>query len=96
LQETHPFDSSALESGARQEFCAELEDNQVLLMNLPEAHANFNSTASIIHFLRDSVHQDLVVESASLVGRLDSEGLAFVKVTLASKRQANMVATNLR
>lgn len=86
LQERHPFDASALESGSRQEFCGELADNQVLLMNLPDHHAAFNSTASVIHFLKENVHSDLVVESANLVGRIDSEGLAFVKLTLASKR----------
>jgi hypothetical protein len=65
-------------------------------MNLPDNHAAFDSTASVIHFLKENVHSDLVVESANLVGRIDSEGLAFVKLTLASKRQANMVSTNLR
>jgi hypothetical protein len=65
-------------------------------MNLPAEHAAFSSPANVSQYLKQNVHADLVVKSANLVGRIDSNELAFIKVTLASKRQANMVSTNLR
>jgi hypothetical protein len=65
-------------------------------MNLPADNAAFTSPASVAQYLKQNVHADLVVQSANLVGRIDSNELAFIKVTLASKRQANMVSTNLR
>ena len=83
------------------EIFGKLAPNELILTNLPKVEvAELASPASIRDFLVKSVHKDLQVKDVQFIGSLTSVNLrprtAYVKVELGSKRQAQMVKSNLR
>lgn len=69
-----------------------LNDNQIILTNLPVPCPSMSKEADVKKFLLDKVHRDLDVSDIQLINAVqlggEEERLAYIKVTLGSKRQA--------
>ena len=67
-----------------------LKENELILTNLPRESKEMSSTAEVQNFLLTRVHRDLDVKKIefinSVVCKDQQERLAYVKVTLGSKR----------
>jgi len=86
---------------AQNDIYASLAPNEVLITNLPSvATKEFASKESIGNFLVKNVHKDLQVKDVKFIDALTTpnmkERTAFLRVALGSKRQAQMVKSNLR
>lgn len=101
-REEHPFESIAKQYRVQNDPYATLQDNQVLLTNLPTEGGvpELQSPLSVQKMLEDLVHKDLQVKEVKFVKSVSTpnlkEKVAFVRVTLGSTRQAKMVKSALR
>ena len=78
-----------------------LASNEVLITNLPTVKTReLKHEQAVREFLVESVHKDLQVKDVKFVNAISAQNFplktAYIKVALGSKRQAQMVKTNLR
>lgn len=100
LQDKHPYEWAAIDSGLRKEHVGALAENEVLLTNLPSQASDFRTPASVAAFLHKHVHADLQINKVTIVDGMlmpgeDKERLAYVTVSTGSKRQANLIHKHL-
>lgn len=100
-KDQHPIETMAKINRAANDIYAKLAPDQVLLTNLPQvAVKELDSEASVSKFLIQNVHKDLQVKNVQFINSLGTEEVrtrtAYIKVTAGSKRQAQMIKSNLR
>ena len=96
----HPLETMAKPIRAKNDVYTQLTSKQVLLTNLPDNFNELKESKSIQDFLHKNVHRDLDVKKVDYISSLGTrdmaEKIAYVKVTLGSKSQAQMVQKRLR
>jgi hypothetical protein len=97
----HPLETMAKKIRQKNDVYAQLAENQVLLTNLPKHFNNeYSELQDIKTFLRENVHRDLDIRSIESIDSLGTVNLpettAYIKVTVANRRQAEMIGKHLR
>ena len=84
---------------AKNDVYNQLTATQVLLTNLPTDSAQLSDTKYLSDFLHKNVNKGIEVQKVEKISSLESQSLraktAYIKVTLASKSQAQMVKKKL-
>ena len=97
----HPIEAMARVARAESDMYGSLKPNELLLTNLPIVEAKeLISEQSVADFLVENVHKDLQVNKVKFHYSLSTENLkqrtSYIKVEVGSKRQAQLVKSNLR
>lgn len=95
----HPLETGARANREKTDVFTNLQDNQVIMTNLP-VDCQLKTKKDVKEFLLAKVHRDLDVKDVQIYYAVQmsqaSERLAYIVVTLGSKRQAHMTKSTLR